>query len=1314
MKKTFRKKQTTNPLLTRITYMFLQLWVLSTAISNVLSKYENELTKTNAWKESVVYDMHYETYTKSIANDIYHNSIHSQFRTSCSIWTLRNGKTPKKKTLKRNATHILILTLLLSGDVHPNPGPPILRYNRLDSIYPCPFCEDAVEDGQKGIECEKCKMWYHTSCIGMCTQEYFQHLQNHDKTFNCCRCDYTIHTFGFSTSEIETSNSFEQLNSFVGDFNINDLGFNPRFHSSPRIRQNSPIRSNINNSSKNHNRNTKNRTNNNTQTIITMDENSHNITLRDNSEHTQNNTLPILTSTHTNENTNNGTENRMSDTAHSTINPEDSTNNTTTHNTIHPKGKNFRTLVINANSINGKRADLEYTIKNQDPDVLLITETKLEERDAAISNIIQKMGYKDYRSDFTSDEKGVMIAIKNCYSHDEIKLDDNIESDVNFADHPGIIKWVEMDLKGKKKLYIGVYYRQPNNELEHLKCLEKSLKLIEEKVNNNPNSIVILGGDFNAGFIDWETNTLKTDINDKQISNKRAHEKLLEILKDYPELTQHQMEPTRKDRTLDLFFTNQPNMVQSMQTLAGISDHDIPVADCKLFPSYNKKAPRKVYIYKKANWPKIKEEILTFQEEYMKLYKERSVDANWNDIKRNVTSAMDKHIPAKLTSTRHNLPWMNQTIKRMIKKKQRLYNKAKKTHKGSNWNKYKAIKRDTQKAAKKARTDYINNILLEGIANDNNKPFYSYMKSQKKENIGIAPLQTETGGVTNDSKEKAEILNKQFKDVFTKEKSEELPTMDGPAYPNIRDIKIENKGVEKMLKSLKVNKAPGPDELPAYILKELAEELAPVLTALFNQSLQTGTLPKDWLKANVAPIFKKGDRNSAANYRPVSLTCICCKLLEHIICKHILNHAEEYDILTSLQHGFRNGYSCQTQLLITLQDLMKNRDEHIQTDMVILDFSKAFDTVPHLKLLLKLKHYGIRGNLLDWISNFLQQRDQRVVVDGKCSEWTHVDSGVPQGTVLGPLLFLIYINDMPKCISLGSLIRLFADDCILYRKIRTIQDQLILQKDLDKLKEWADKWGMKFNPSKCEVMRINHARKESKRIERYYTLCNQLLKQVDKTKYLGVIISEDLSWDNHVEYITAKSNRVLGMLRRNIKDCPATLKETAYFSMVRSILEYSCAVWDPHKAKNINNIENVQRRAARFVKNDYRIYLKEEQEYVSVSKMIEDLGWQDLANRRRETRLALFYKIINEQVNVPHNEILKQTSMTQVTRQGKTGKKYIALSCKTDDYKYSFFPRTTRDWNELPNTTVNAPSVEAFKNRLRATVPSEPSAIILP
>ena len=197
--------------------------------------------------------------------------------------------------------------------------------------------------------------------------------------------------------------------------------------------------------------------------------------------------------------------------------------------------------------------------------------------------------------------------------------------------------------------------------------------------------------------------------------------------------------------------------------------------------------------------------------------------------------------------------------------------------------------------------------------------------------------------------------------------------MEGPEYQRIDNLNIHTKGVENLLQKLKINKASGPDDLPAYILRETAVEIAPVLTAIFNQSLKTGTLPEDWLKANIAPIFKKGNKNLAENYRPISLTCICCKVMEHIICKHILTHLEKYDTLTILQHGFRTGFSCETQLIVTLHDLMKYRDKKIQVDMAILDFSKAFDTVPHNRLLCKLNHYGIKGNTLKWIGTFLKQ-----------------------------------------------------------------------------------------------------------------------------------------------------------------------------------------------------------------------------------------------------------------------------------------------------------------------------------------------------
>ena len=284
-------------------------------------------------------------------------------------------------------------------------------------------------------------------------------------------------------------------------------------------------------------------------------------------------------------------------------------------------------------------------------------------------------------------------------------------------------------------------------------------------------------------------------------------------------------------------------------------------------------------------------------------------------------------------------------------------------------------------------------------------------------------------------------------------------------------FKITVQGVTKLLEGLNGGKASGPDELPNLILKNAANEISPFLKIIFDQSLQTGKLPDDWVEANVAPVFKKGDRHSPANYRPISLTCVCAKLLEHIICKQIMSHFSENKILTPVQHGFRSKHSCESQLLITTDEFIQNFESKTQTDVVVLDFSKAFDVVPHQRLLHKLDHYGIRGTTINWIQNFLTNRTQKVVVDGSSSESARVRSGVPQGTVLGPLLFLTYINDLPSTVS--SQVRLFADDCLLYRPIKCRADQEQLQRDLSALQDWADRWGMCFNPSKCSVLRVS-------------------------------------------------------------------------------------------------------------------------------------------------------------------------------------------------------------------------------------------------
>jgi hypothetical protein len=379
-----------------------------------------------------------------------------------------------------------------------------------------------------------------------------------------------------------------------------------------------------------------------------------------------------------------------------------------------------------------------------------------------------------------------------------------------------------------------------------------------------------------------------------------------------------------------------------------------------------------------------------------------------------------------------------------------------------------------------------------------------------------------------------------------------------------------------------VSKSTGPDELSPRVLKEVSNEIAPTLTFIFNQSLLHGELPEDWLVANIFALHKKGPKDLPDNYRPISLTSICSKILEHIVHSSICRFLESNSILSPRQHGFRSKHSCETQLILAIDDWAQALDSGFRTDIAIFDFSKAFDSVPHRRLLYKIESYGIRGTTLGWIKAFLSKRNQRVVINGSLSKWLPVTSGVPQGTVLGPLLFLLYINDITQGIQ--SEMRLFADDCVLYRKIVSDSDVNSLQADIDKLHSWSLDWQMKFNSKKCHILSVS--RKRTKPFLDYKLGPDQL-SVVDSYPYLGVTISSDLRWHLHVNNICSKASRSLNFIRRNIYKCSPDIKSLAYFSLVRPHLEYAAAAWDTYTLQDTSQLEKVQRRAARFVKNNF-------------------------------------------------------------------------------------------------------------------------------
>ena len=409
------------------------------------------------------------------------------------------------------------------------------------------------------------------------------------------------------------------------------------------------------------------------------------------------------------------------------------------------------------------------------------------------------------------------------------------------------------------------------------------------------------------------------------------------------------------------------------------------------------------------------------------------------------------------------------------------------------------------------------------------------------------------GGTTyTEAKQKAQILSKQFESVFTNEDVTNVPQLDSSAYPKIGDVLFTTRGIQLQLERLDPAKASGPDQLPARVLKLCAEQISLVLQIIFSQSLEYGTLPQDWLSANITPVYKKGNRNIPGNYRPISLTSIPCKVMEHIIFHHIMNHFDTLNILNPLQHGFRRNHSCQSQLISYVEDIQFSMNNHKQVDLLFLDFSKAFDTVPHMRLLNKLSFYGIQGPILQWIRSWLTHRKQKVVVDGESSSATIVKSGVPQGTVLGPLMFLAYINDINESIS--SSIRLFADDCVVYSTISTPCDAEQLQDDLNHIYAWSEKWQMKLNTDKCVLLRCTRSLTP---VQYTYTLNDRALISKSQHPYLGIVFDSSISWSTHIQIVGNRAMKILNFVKRNLTNCSTTIKKQAYLALLRPIMEYA-------------------------------------------------------------------------------------------------------------------------------------------------------------
>jgi ribonucleases P/MRP protein subunit RPP40 len=390
--------------------------------------------------------------------------------------------------------------------------------------------------------------------------------------------------------------------------------------------------------------------------------------------------------------------------------------------------------------------------------------------------------------------------------------------------------------------------------------------------------------------------------------------------------------------------------------------------------------------------------------------------------------------------------------------------------------------------------------------------------------------------------------------------------------------------------------------------------------------------------------------------------------------------------LSRNQHGFRHGHSCETQLTGLVEDITDVLDESGELGAVFLDFEKAFDKVPHMKLIKKLEGVIGNGRVLRWVIDFLRGRVQRVNVENVESEEEKVTSGVPQGSVLGPLLFIIYINDIDN--GVVSRVRLFADDCALYRRIESDADIKMLQQDLETINEWVKLNKMSLNVNKCKAMCFSRKQNKSTMTLK---IMGTSLEEVDSYKYLGVTLHEKMNWTQQVERISRKATKNLNFVMRNLKGSKKEIREKAYLTLIRPILDYAGAIWDPYLEKHIKTIEEVQRMAARRVLNKWRKWSwidagNEVRELIhdSPSSMIQELNWIPLAKRRKTQRLCNMYRIISGKW-VGWYEMETRLENSNYLGRHDHQWKMRETQKRKDVGKFSFWNKTIKEWNEQNN-----------------------------
>ena len=916
--------------------------------------------------------------------------------------------------------------------------------------------------------------------------------------------------------------------------------------------------------------------------------------------------------------------------------------------------------MFNARSICNKLGALFAYVDHYNPDILAVTETW--GRPALLDSFLTPQNYVLFRKDRCDRVGGgVLLLVREKFSPCFFALPDELQ---NFEDSV----WCFLHVSNAKTLLAGCFYRSPSSS-DHNNAY---LPLLFDFARQSPHDYCALVGDFNCPNIDW---TL--------MNAPESNSFLLDSALDN-DLTQMVLDPTRDSHVLDLFLVNDPTFVSSTIVAECFPGSDHKSVSCSLVfdcdnVSSNAPSFQRRFCFSKADW-KLYRTLLSTTPWNELLDSE--IDAAWSNLKEGILTAATAAIPPVVEVKKMNGIPLTSDVRRAFRQRKRVHRSLK--HSNSVLAKEIRTESDIRlrTALSESRRSHERKVAYMSRANP--KRFWSYVRASLASKPKVCAVHSSDGCLTSSDQDTAETFNEFFVSLFSPESDspDNLPLLPSPSS-SFCSFSVSEEVVSSVIKSLPSHSSPGPDGISNLLLKVGDRSLLGAISLLFSLILKNGAMPKEWKTATVIPIHKKGSRSECKNFRPISLTCTLCKVFERILKDLMVAYLLENNLLHDSQHGFLPRRSCSTALLSFLESVTGSIDDKESVDVIFLDFSKAFDSVPHNRLFHKLRSYGFSGTVLELLRSFLSNRQQRVLVGNSFSSYKQVGSGVPQGSVLGPLLFVIYINDLDTGIQ--SRILKFADDVKIFKSFDSlaVNQGDVLQNDILSLSRWSSDWLLKLNPAKCLCLHLGH-----KNPSRQYFLDNHQIVDVSYVTDLGILITEDLKPSTHCLQVAARGHRLLSTIKLAFKYLDLHSLTCLYKAFIRPVLEYSSEAWCPFLVKDIEILERVQRRFTRFL-SAYRDLPYE----IRLSKY----NLHTLYARRLCCDLTMVYKIIHGFVDVDSSLFFRFPTDSR-TR----GHQYKIRSShsRLDIRKYWFTQRVVPFWNSLPISCVEAPNVQSFKNTL--------------